>query len=388
MKSLLTWPPPLMKEFRSAAFPRPTKQEASRAMTTDSTVSPERYAALALQISTRCVNDCEDRDAARQRIMDNIAGARRAAAGSKAFIRQYSGMDARLIVLPEYFLTGFPWGESVPAWRDKAALEINGPEYEALEAIAADLDVFLAGNAYEVDPHFPELYFQTCFIISPAGQTILRYRRLISLSAPSPYDVWDKYLEIYGLEGVFPVADTPIGRLAAIASEEILYPEIARCHTMRGAEVFVHPTSEAGSPSISTKELARRARAVENLAYVVSANSAGLENIPIPAESTTGMSKIVDYQGQILAEAAPGGESMVANATIDLAALRACRRKTGLTNVLVRQPFQVYAASYAETVFRPHNRLLRDGQVQTPARGDFTAWQQGDIDRLAKKALI
>ena len=59
------------------------------------------------------------------------------------------------------------------------------------------------------------------------------------------------------------------------------------------------------------------------MAYIVSANSASLEDIPIPAGSTTGMSKIVDYHGQILCEAATGSESMVANATIDLAALRA-----------------------------------------------------------------
>ena len=117
-------------------------------------------------------------------------------------------------------------------------------------------------------------------MIAPSGDFVLRYRRMISLSGPTPYDVWDRYLDIYGLEGVFPVADTPIGRLAAIASEEILYPEIARCHAMRGAEVFVHPTSEAGTPQDSIKEIARRARAIENMAFVVSANSAGAAGQP------------------------------------------------------------------------------------------------------------
>ena len=101
-----------------------------------------------------------------------------------------------------------------------------------------------------------------------------------------------------------------------------------RGKAMRGAEIFIHPSSEVGSPSVAPKELGRRARAAENIAYVVSANSAALTHIPIPAESTTGMSKVVDYHGQILAEAAPGGESMVAYATIDLPALRACRRGT------------------------------------------------------------
>lgn len=350
--------------------------------------APERYAALALQIATACVNDCPDRAAARDRMAASLARVGASVAASKGFIRQFSGIDVKLVVLPEYFLTGFPLGESIPVWRDKAALAIDGPEYRALADIAEKSQVYLAGNAYEVDPHFPELYFQTCFIIAPTRETVLRYRRMISLSAPTPYDVWDRYLEIYGLDGVFPVADTPIGRLAAIASEEIQYPEIARMAAMRGAEIFIHPSSEVGSPSVAPKELGRRARAAENIAYVVSANSAALTHIPIPAESTTGMSKVVDYYGQILAEAAPGGESMVAYATIDLPALRACRRKTGLSNVLSRQPYQAYAESYRQTVFHPANLLLDGGTVRMPERREFGAWQRADIERLAGKGLL
>jgi len=349
---------------------------------------PERYAALALQLTTACINDCADRAAARARMAGNLSRVGASVAASKAFIRQFSGIDVKLVVLPEYFLTGFPLGESVPVWRDKAALQIDGPEYQALADIAAKSDVYLAGNAYEVDPHFPELYFQTCFIIAPNRETVLRYRRMISLSGPTPYDVWDRYLEIYGVEGVFPVADTPIGRLAAIASEEIQYPEIARMGAMRGAEIFIHPSSEVGSPSVAPKELGRRARAAENIAYVVSANSAALTGTALPAESTTGMSKVVDYYGQILAEAAPGGESMVAYATIDLAALRACRRKTGLSNVLARQPLQAYAESYRQTVIRPANLLLDGGKARAPERREFTEWQRADIERLVKRGVL
>lgn len=350
--------------------------------------TPESYSVLALQLATNCINACPDRESARARMADNIARVRKAVAGSKAFIRQYSGETARLAVLPEYFLTGFPMGDSVPGWRDKAALDINGPEYDALGAIAADFDLYLAGNAYEIDPNFPELYFQCCFLISPGGDVVLRYRRMISLSGPTPYDVWDRYLELYGLDGVFPVADTPFGRIAAIASEEILYPEIARCHAMRGAEIFIHSTSEAGTPRDSIKEIARRARALENLAYVVSANSAALNDNPVPAESTTGMSKVVDFHGHVLAEAMPGGESMVANATIDLAALREARRRTGLINMLSRQPFQAYAESYANAEFRAPNALLKDGTVRVPEREAFVEGQRGDIARLAKAGLI
>jgi predicted amidohydrolase len=358
-------------------------------MSSNPPVSPvSRYAALALQLATACINDCGDRASARARMADNLERAQRALAGSKAFIRQYSGQDIRLAVLPEYFLTGFPMGESTAEWRERAALAPDGPEYQRLGAIARELDLYLAGNAYEADPHFPALYFQCCFIVSPQGNVVLRYRRLVSLSGPTPYDVWDRYLEIYGEDGLFPVVDTPIGRLAAIASEEILYPEIARCHVMRGAELFVHPTSEIGSPLLTPKDIARRARAIENLAYVVSANSAGLENIAIPAASATGMSKIIDYKGDVLAEAAAGGESMVATATIDIEALRAARRRSGLTNMLVRQPFQLYAAQYERHVFHPKNLLLQDGQARAPERGELAKLQRADIERLAAQGLI
>jgi predicted amidohydrolase len=345
------------------------------------------YTALALQIKTLCVNHAADRAQARALMNRSLDAVAAHVKNSKGFIRSFSGTEVRLVVLPEYFLTGFPLQESPAEWRDKAALEIDGPEYEALGKIAQDADVYLAGNVYEQDPNFPELFFQCCFIMSPSGDPALRYRRLISLSTPSPYDVWDRYLDIYGLDAIFPVADTPIGRLAAIASEEILYPEIARCHAMKGAEVFIHPTSEVGSPALTPKDIAKRARAIENLAYVVTANSASLEGLPFPQDSSTAMSKIVDYGGRVLAEAA-AGESMAANATIDLAALRRTRRQTGLTNTLVRHPFQAYAQAFADTQFKPPNQLLEDGVARSPDRGELTARQREDIQRLVKLGIL
>ena len=66
---------------------------------------------------------------------------------------------------------------------------MQGLEYEALSKIAQSYNIFLAGNAYELDPNFPGLYFQTCFVIDPSGEIILRYRRLNSMFAPTPHDV-------------------------------------------------------------------------------------------------------------------------------------------------------------------------------------------------------
>ena len=341
------------------------------------------YTALALQIGCAAVNPLTT-DEARQSMRRQISRMGEHVGGAKAFL----GPAVRLVVLPEYFMTGYPTGESIERWRDKACIEPDGAEYEQMAAVAQTSDVYLSGNVYETDEHFPGLYFQTSFVISPAGDTVLRYRRLISMFAPTPHDVWDRYLEVYGIDAVFPVADTPIGRLACCASEEILYPEICRAHAIRGAEVILHSTSEVSSNDLTPKDICKRARAVENIAYVVSANSGGISGTPIPANSVDGMSKVVDFRGQVLASAAVG-ESMVANAEIDLAALRRYRRRPGMPNVLARQRLELFASSYSANTVYPANTLLDDaGKAIVPDRSHFIDTQRQAIDELIRKAII
>ncbi len=339
----------------------------------------DSYYALALQVTCHAVNAEPDAAAARARMAETLERLEGQIAASKAFI----GPDLRLVVLPEYFLTGFPMGEPIPAWAEKAALDGDGPEIERLAETCRKLAVYVAGNAYERDPHFPGLYFQTSFLIDDNGELVLRYRRLNSMFAPTPHDVWDRYLEVYGAEAVFPVARTALGNFGAVASEEILFPEVARCVALRGAEVLLHSTSEPHGQGDTPKDVAKRARAIENLAYVVSANSAGIEGTKVPAASTDGGSKIVDYRGLIVARAR-SGESMAAHAEIDLAAVRRARRRPGMGNLLARQRLELYASTYAGASVHPPNTFAR-GEVD---RGLFRRTHEETIRRLEEAGLI
>jgi predicted amidohydrolase len=346
-----------------------------------------RYAAVAMQLAARSVERAADRAAARRQIMamiDEVAGKLRA---STIFIGQYGGLPVKLAVLPEYLFTSYPGRVSIPDFARMAAFDPGGAEYEALGKVAEAQKIFIAGNAYETDPDFPGLYFQASFVIAPNGDVVLRYRRLNSMFAPTPHDVWSKYLDIHGLDGVFPVARTEIGNLAAIASEEILYPEIARAHALRGAEVFVHSSSEIGSPMATQKAIARRARAFENLAWVVSANTAGIEGTALPAASADGNSVVIDWKGGVMAEA-NAGETFTAFADIDLAASRAARRKPGMTNYLARQRTELFAPIYAGTIVQPANSLIENGAVRIPDRDHFRRVQETVIERLSKDGLI
>ncbi|MDO9487838.1 MAG: nitrilase-related carbon-nitrogen hydrolase [Sphingomonadaceae bacterium] len=344
------------------------------------------YAAVAMQLAARSVERAPDRAAARAQMLAMIGEMTGKIRSARIFIEQYGGSPVRLAVLPEYLFTSYPGRISIPAFAEQAAIAPDGPEYEALGKVASDLKLFLAGNAYETDRHFPGLYFQTSFIVAPSGEVVLRYRRLNSMFAPTPHDVWSKYLDIYGLDGVFPVARTEIGNLAAIASEEIVYPEIARAHALRGAEVFVHSSSEIGSPMATHKTIARRARAFENLAYVVSANTAGIEGTGLPLASADGNSALIDWKGMVLAES-NSGETFTAFGEIDLVALRRARRKPGMTNYLARQRTELFAEAY-KTVVQPANSLIDKGAVVVPDRDHFRAVQERVIERMAKDGLI
>ena len=339
------------------------------------------YAAVAMQMMARSAGDATDPRAAMLSHIGEVAARLR---GAAIFIEQYGGASVRLAVLPEYLFTSYPARVSIPDFAAAVGWAVDGPEYEAIGKVAQGLGLFIAGNAYEVDTHFPRLYFQASFIVAPSGDVVLRYRRLNSMYAPTPHDVWSKYLDIYGIDGVFPVARTEIGNLAAIASEEILYPEIARAHALRGAEIFVHSSSEIGSPLRTPKMIAKQARAFENMAYVVSANTAGIDGYA----SADGNSMVVDWKGNVIAES-NAGETFTAFADIDLAALREKRNRPGMTNMLSRQRLAAFAATYSSDTHQRADALLDgDGVVAVPDRDHFNRVQAETLERLARDGLI
>ncbi len=366
----------------SPSFAATEKDDKNRPMTEIKT-----YAAVAMQLAARSVEKTPDKAAARKQMMDMIGEVETKIRSATIFIKQYAGSPVKLAVLPEYLLTSYPGRISIPDFADKAALEVGGLEYEAMGAMAERLGMYIAGNAYELDENFPGLYFQACFIIAPSGEVVLRYRRLNSMFAPTPHDIWTKYLDIYGLNGVFPVAKTEIGNLAAIASEEILYPEIARALALRGAEVFAHSSSEIGSPLDTPKDVGKRARAQENMAYVVSANTAGIEETSLPLSSADGNSMVVDYKGRVMSES-NSGETFTAFADIDLGALRAARRKPAMTNFLARQRLELFAATYSGNSPQKADGLIQNNAIQTPDRDYFLRTQEQTIERMIKDGLI
>ena len=73
---------------------------------------PGRFTALALQTLCDAVNQDKTSEDAHTRMLHTIARVDGQIATSRAFLKGFNGYDIKLIVLPEYWMTGFPLGET------------------------------------------------------------------------------------------------------------------------------------------------------------------------------------------------------------------------------------------------------------------------------------
>jgi predicted amidohydrolase len=260
-----------------------------------------------------------------------------------------------LVVLPEFAFQGPPRATPVKQWIEKACATIPGPITDRLADVARKHGIYIAGNHFEVDPRWPDRFFNSSFLLDPKGEVILRYRRINTASWTSPHDILDDYREAYGEDGIFPVVETPLGRLAIFPCGEIGVPELSRVFMMRGAEVLLHPSNE---PITLRAESAKVCRAAENMCFVISTNVAGGIGFSVGGVEQGGCSQIVDFNGNRLVYGTDPAESVSTTAIIDIEALRVARRDTGMGNGLLRSRFHMYQSYYADAEFYPSNQLL------------------------------
>ncbi len=232
-----------------------------------------------------------------------------------------------LVGLGESFLHSFPRaGGGVVKALLKICISMPGEETERLAAKAKEHGIYIFGASYEMDDEWgSELCFNTAFVINPQGQMILKYRKIHHApieSKTSPHDVLDDYIRKYGKESLFPVVDTPIGRLGCMICADGFLPETARCLALNGAEIILYPISTF-EPAHQIYHVTCRCRAFENNCYLISPNLGHTFSKERP-EAVAGNSIIVDYFGRVLIASGSTGEATI-SAMIDIEALRAFR---------------------------------------------------------------
>jgi formamidase len=295
-----------------------------------------RYAAAACQTAMQNPLSRRDMCANTDRMLSMIDSA---LAGSAPFL------PVRLVVFPE-FAHAAPVFPTVEELLDKLAIPIPNEHTERLAARARAHGIYIqTGTMLEADPQWPEVVFNTTCLIGPEG-ILYKYRKV------NPWIPYEVHASPHDLEGyaepMFPVADTPIGRLGCAVCYDWLFPEALRQLAANGAEVLIRVSAYmdpwGATEPMNWWTVVNRCRALENIAYVVAANQ-GASLTHYPPYSWPGGSEIIDYDGRILAGATPGPGERIVVAPLDITALRherATRRGHHMLAHLRTEAYPIY----------------------------------------------
>jgi predicted amidohydrolase len=305
-----------------------------------------------------------DREAMRANTDRMLAMIDHAVAGSRPFL------PVRLIVFPE-FAHAAPVYADAQELADKLAVVIPNEHTERLVRKAREHDVYIqSGSMIEQDPEWPGVLFNTTCLIGRDG-ILYRYRKV---NPWIPYEVHASPHDLPGYcEPLFPVADTEIGRIGCAICYDWLFPEAIRQLAANGAELLAR-VSAYMDPWGATEPMnwwttINRARAIENIAYVVAANQ-GASLRKYPPYSWPGGSQVVDFDGRMLAEASPGPGERIVVAPIDISALRHERDTRRGHDMLAHLRTEAYP------VYREHRYPPADASVNAPLSYD------GNVERI------
>ena len=209
----------------------------------------------------------------------------------------------------------------------------------------------------------------------------LRYRKIHEhnleglIPNVSPADVLTDYTSRYGEDSLFPVLDTPYGRLAMMVEHDMNFFELSRVLTFHGAEILLHPTAEWNGPMVHTLDQARRSRAYENFIYLASANAGAIVSKYSAAQASRGCSTVINYLGNVESAIDGAGESILVS-SIDLDRLRKRR-----TEVFMNYPAQVKSELFGR-------EFSKQTFMKTDTGPGTKETTQATIDRLQKEGVF
>ena len=226
---------------------------------------------------------------------------------------------AKLVVLPENFaLVGLSEQDKVKI----REAEGTGPIQDFLANQAARHGVWLVGGTIPLKAHDPQKVRAACLLWDERGRRIAHYDKM-HLFDVHIAQTGENYAESLTIEqgGRPVVVDTPFGRLGLAVCYDLRFPELFRAMLDQGMEVLAVPSAFTAVTGMAHWEILVRARAVENLSYVIAAAQGGYH---ANGRETYGDSMIVDPWGVVL-DHLPRGSGVV-SADIEPARLKNIRR--------------------------------------------------------------
>lgn len=225
--------------------------------------------------------------------------------------------EAALVVLPENFaLMGKNESDKLQIGEDYG----HGLIQDKISQLAKRLGLWVVAGTMPIKAG-PAKVRASCLVYDDKGLCAARYDKIhlfdVCVSAQETYQESATIERGHDLV----VVDTPVGKIGLTVCYDLRFPELYQQLSEQGAQLFTVPSAFTAVTGLAHWEVLLRARAIENLCYVLAANQGGHhEN----GRTTYGHSMIVEPWGKILAQKESG--TGIVTADIDLQGLQNMRK--------------------------------------------------------------
>ena len=219
---------------------------------------------------------------------------------------------AELLVLPENF--------AIMGMREEDKVKVReiygqGPIQDFLAEQAHQHSTWIVGGTVPLTAKDSQHVRAACLLFDDRGEVKARYDKvhLFDVHLSESKETYDESTTTEPGETA-TVVDTPFGRLGLAVCYDLRFPELFRRMSDEGAELFAIPSAFTAITGRAHWEILVRARAIENLCYVIAAAQGGYH---VNGRETHGDSMIVDPWGRVLDRLPRGSGFVVSNVNID-----------------------------------------------------------------------
>lgn len=215
-----------------------------------------------------------------------------------------AGRGAQFAVLPEFF--------PIMGLRETDKVEVretpgSGPIQDFLSSTARRLGMWIVGGSVPLAANAPHKVRNSCLAYDAAGALAARYDKIHLFGFDNGAERYVESNTIEPGERVVTV-DSPFGRIGLSVCYDLRFPELYRA--MGEVDVILVPSAFTATTGKAHWETLIRARAVENLAYVLAPAQGGRH---ASGRMTHGDTMIVDPWGEVVDRVVSGPGIAIAN---------------------------------------------------------------------------
>jgi nitrilase len=214
------------------------------------------------------------------------------------------GAGAQLVALPEFFpIMGMKDSDKI-AVREQDG---HGPIQSFMARMAKKHHIWLIGGSIPLEASVANKVRNSCLVYDERGKQVARYDKIHLFGLDLANEHYQEARTIESGDKVV-VVNSPFGRIGLSICYDLRFPEMYRA--MPEVDIIVVPAAFTATTGRAHFETLIRARAIENLAYVIAPAQGGYH---LSGRETHGDSMIVDPWGVVLDRLPRGSGVVIAN---------------------------------------------------------------------------